>query len=143
MKKFLLFTVLCISTLSIAQTPQFSGKYEKRTNTNAGSVFEYTLDLKADGTFAYHFYRNIDATQPEENLYGKGTWKADKKSVLFTTNKATDINEKYTLDFTGSKARFVKKRVWVEGREIKKTYFLFYDSDLRTIKGLKLSKSTD
>ncbi|HBY68077.1 MAG TPA: hypothetical protein DEG69_10145 [Flavobacteriaceae bacterium] len=140
MRNVLLLFILFINTIIIAQTSQFTGEYGKLTETEAGSTLEYTLTLKHNGTFTFHFYRNIDSTQPKENYYGKGTWEADKKSVLFYTNKETDIDEKYTLNFTNTKARFIKKVPRGETATNKKTYFLFYDSEVSWIKGVKLYK---
>ena len=101
-------------------------------------MIEYTLSLKLDGTFTFHFYRNIDPTQPKENSYGKGTWKLDKKRVIFQVDKEIDINKKYTLDFTNTKARFIKKVPRGKSSNKKETLFLFYESEMFWIKGLKL-----
>ncbi|WP_147309606.1 hypothetical protein [Marixanthomonas ophiurae] len=140
MRNLLLLFILFTTIIVTAQTSQFTGEYGKRSETKEGTVIEYTLSLKPDGNFTFHFYRNIDPTQPKENFYGKGTWEADKKSVLFHTNKEADIDEKYTLDFTNTKARFIKKMPRGETATNKKTYFLFYDSEVSWIKGLKLHK---
>ena len=140
MKNTLLLIFLLCSAIMLSQTTNFAGTYEKRTKTQTGAVLEYTVSLKPEGTFTYHFYRNIDPTQPEEHFYGKGTWEVDKNTVLFYTDAETEMDSKYMYDFTNTKARFIQKKDIGNPKAPKKTYFLFYESDLRVIKGLKLFK---
>ena len=138
MKSTLHFFLFFFTSIVFSQETQFAGEYGYRSETKDSTVIEYTLSLKPDGTFTFHFYRNIDPSQPKENSYGKGTWKADKKRVLFLVDKETDIDEKYTLDFTNTKARFIKKVPRGESGNKKETLFLFYDSEIPWVKGLKL-----
>ncbi|WP_133240857.1 hypothetical protein [Marixanthomonas spongiae] len=139
MKKILLLLIAIFAiALTSAQTASIEGEYGKRTETDVGSVLEYTLSLKPDGTFTFHFYRNIDATQPKEHLYGRGTWELVRKDILFHSDETTDMDEKYTLDFSDTKARFIKKPSKNRNATEKVAYFLFYDSQLPMIKGLKL-----
>jgi hypothetical protein len=66
--------------------------------------------LKPDGTFVFHFYRNLDASQPKEHKYGRGTWKAEKnKLIYFYTTAENDIDNTHTLNFNNTKARIIKK----------------------------------
>lgn len=53
---------------------------------------DYILSLNADGTFSFHFHRNIGPSNPEENRYGQGILKFEKN-----------------LFFDGSKTRIIRK----------------------------------
>ena len=140
MKPLLPLLFFLFTSIAYSQAIQFEGEFEKRTETKEGAVHEYSLSIKPNGTFTFHWYRNIDPTQPKENKYGKGTWEVTKKKILFSTDEAADLDEKYTLNFTGTKARFIQKTPRGESTANKKTYLLFYDSDIRWIKGLKLTR---
>ena len=106
-----------------------------------GSKTKWTLTLDEDGTFLYNFYRDIVGEfNPEENFYGKGTWKAEKSLIFFYTNKETDLNKTYTVDFTNSKARYTTKSPRDTSGKVVKTSLRFYESDNTFIKGLELFK---
>jgi hypothetical protein len=114
---------------------------DKRTD---GTIFKWTLTLNEDGTFLYHFLRDLSAiSKPnkEENFYGKGTWKAEKNLVFFSSDKETDLDEKYIYDFTNTKARLIKKSPRDLSDKVVKEAILFYESDLSVIKGLKFMKT--
>lgn len=104
---------------------------------------KWTLTLNEDGTFRYHFLRDLSAVSKantEENFYGKGSWKADKNIVFFYSDKKNDLNEKHTIDFTNSKARYTTKSPRDTSDKIVKTSIRFYESDIFYIKGLELFK---
>lgn len=111
-----------------------------------GTIFKWTLTLNEDGTFLYHFLRDLSAiSKPnkEENFYGKGTWTAEKNLVFFSSDKETDLDEKYIYDFTNTKARWITKSPRdLSGKEVEES-LLFYESDLSVIKGLKFYKKSN
>ncbi len=77
LKHLFLLVLILASTTLLAQINEYAGEYGiKYELVNAG-VLEYNLSLKPDGTFIFHFYRNIDPSQPKENIYGQGKWKME------------------------------------------------------------------
>ena len=108
MKRLLVVLVIFVSSNIFAQ----SGVYViDHTNDNIdGTKTKWTLSLEEDGTFLYHFLRDLSAVSKantEENFYGKGTWKAEKNLIFFYSDKETDLDEKHKINFTGSKARYI------------------------------------
>jgi len=129
MKLLYLICALSFSIFSNSQSEVIAGKYEKISDaTNA--YIQYTLELKNDGTFEFHSYHNIEANlERESNYYGRGTWTADGKVVTLNTSQ-TDFSEKYTLDFSGTKGRFItKSRRNKSDREIP-TSIRFFKSEI-------------
>jgi hypothetical protein len=107
-----------------------------------GSKTKWTLTLNQDGTFFYNFYRKVKGGIPaEENFYGKGTWEAEKNLIFFNTDKEKDLDDKYSIDFTNSKARYITKSPRDKSDKIIKTALRFYESDQFYIKGLELFKN--
>ncbi|NJM80855.1 MAG: hypothetical protein HC854_16830 [Flavobacterium sp.] len=132
MKNILLLFFYSISFFISAQNNEYIGHYETIIKTKGGETLEYKLDLKADNTFIYHFYRNLGQTQSiDENWYGKGTWKVKNNIVYFFTDKLTDLDQKYNLDFTNTTGRFDTKN---------KSLFRFYKSNIPWIKKSTVSK---
>lgn len=125
-----------------------SGVYVIDNNHKASdsTIFKWTFTLNEDGTFLYHFLRDLSAVSKvntEENFYGKGTWKAEKNLVFFSSEKETDLDEKYIYDFTNTKARWITKSPRdLSGKEVKES-LLFYESDLWVIEGLKFYKKAN
>ncbi|PHS67512.1 MAG: hypothetical protein COB12_03560 [Flavobacterium sp.] len=141
MKKIILFLLLTFSTTIIAQTEKYAGNYEAHFDFNHNGVITYTLILKPDGTFTFHNYRKISAKNPEENSYGQGTWKVEKENVLyFHTDANSDLDDKYTIDFTNTKARYYTKSPRDKSDKIVKTKLKFFESDIPWIKGWELFK---
>lgn len=108
-----------------------------------GTILKWTLTLNNDGTFLYHFLRDLSAISKlnkEENFYGKGTWKVEKNLIFFSSDKETDLNEKYIYDFTNTKARWIKKSPRDLSDIVVKESLLFYESDLWVIERLKFIK---
>ena len=69
--------------------------------------------------------------------YGKGTWKVENKIIKFTTEK-TDLDEKHTLNFSGSTARLIKKSPRDTSEKVVPTSLQFYKSEIFWIANLKL-----
>ena len=137
---FLLVLILANTTL-LAQTDEYVGEYGiKHELLNAG-VLEYNLSLKPDGTFIFHSYRNIDPSQPKENIYGQGKWTVEKNNLIyFYTSSENDLDETHTLNFTDTKARIIKKSPRNLSKKDIKEAILFYNSEIFWVEGWKLFK---
>ncbi|MDR6966207.1 hypothetical protein J2X31_000200 [Flavobacterium arsenatis] len=139
----LLFTILLfISHLTLfAQADKVAGDYALTMNTKEGNVLEYKLTLSADGTFFFHHYSNIlKGIPPEKNYYGKGKWTVENNLVSFVSDKQTDLDEKHTLDFSNSKARFHTKSAKDKTDRIVKTRLQFLNSEIFWMKRIELLK---
>jgi len=107
--KYLLTILLFMVPLVIsAQNNATTVVYEKTYEINGGGLHKRTLTLHSDGTFVFHSYRKIKAGSPEENWYAKGTWVSKKDLYIFSADRDSDFDEKYTLDFDKSRARIFK-----------------------------------
>ncbi len=132
MKKSVLIVLIIALNFSInAQTnaEDVSGVYKVTYDaTNALIIDELTLNV--DGTFIFHQYdKHENGIPPERNHYAKGIWKLDKNLITFTASES-DFDEKYTLDFNNTKARFITKSPRdISGRDIK-TSIQFYESKI-------------
>lgn len=105
-----------------------------------GTIFKFTITLNQDGTFLYHFLRDLAGVgNPEEHFYGKGTWKKEEKVIMFFSNKE-DLNEEYTVNLNNSKARYITKSPRDKSDKIVKTALRFYDSERFHIPGLIVFK---
>jgi len=141
MKRIILILILVISTTITAQTEKYVGNYVAHFDFNENGVITYTLKLKPDGSFTFHNYRKISTKNPEENSYGKGTWKVEKDNVLyFYTDTTTELGKKNTINFTNTKARFITKSPRDKSDKIVKTKLKFYDSEIPWVKGWELFK---
>lgn len=139
--KFLLFLFLCFSS-QIYNAQDVAGVYQLKSNSKESNDFELlrTLTLNADGTFEYYNYRRIENGIPKEtHTYGKGTWIQNKKVISFFT-ESTNLDDKFTLDFTGTKARFISKSPRDKSDRVIKTALSFYESEIFWITGMKLLK---
>lgn len=122
--------LICSITLS-AQSNQFAGDYSRSLSEEGKHTIEYKLTLNQDGTFAFHSYSKIQGgTPPEVNKYGKGKWSAKDNLITFSSNKKEDFDEKYTLDFNNSTARFVTKNPRDKSDKVVKTKLQFLESDI-------------
>jgi hypothetical protein len=141
-----LFFVLatCISPFVLmAQTQSYEGTYSVRYDMKDGSLFEYQLQLRADGTFFFHAHEiHTKALKPEKNRYGKGKWTASKNLISLTTNPEVDLFDNYTLNFTNTKARIDRQSVRNKSADAVPDSMRIYDSDIFWIKGLKLTKES-
>ncbi len=135
MKLGILILFLLFSINLFAQ----SGVYVKEPINNDGTKIKWTLALNSDGTFLYHFLRDLSAVSKvntEENYYGKGTWTFEGKIVTLFSNEDDNFNGHYTLNLNNSKARYITKSPRDKSDKIVKTAIRFYESE--TIKGLEL-----
>lgn len=140
MKQLLLLLFVALNFSLIAQNKEYVGTYEYYIKDAKDDVIQYELQLNADQTFTFHFYRNIVCSIcKEENSYGKGTWKVENKIVYFTTG-TTDLDEKNTLNFTGTTARLIQKSPRDLSDKEVPTALQFYKSKIFWIENLKILK---
>lgn len=118
MKLFILLFVSLTGISASSQVNQIPGKYTLRSVHLNEVIIEYNLTLNQDGTFHFHAYTNLKERVPnEDNKYGKGRWTEESKKkfsteyieVAFSTDPKNDFDEKYTLDFTDTRARLMLK----------------------------------
>lgn len=141
--KLLITTLILISNLTLfAQSNQFAGDYQRSLSDTEGKhIIEYKLTLNQDGTFLFHSYTKIQGGVPSEvNKYGKGKWGAKNNLITFSSNKQEDFDEKYTLDFNNSTARFITKNPRDKSDQIIKTKLLFLESEIFWINRLDIFK---
>ena len=142
MKTIILLFFVTISISIYSQTKEYTGIYKRHFDINEEGRIDYKLELSPDGTFTFHNYRKISDKNQEENQYGKGTWKIEKNKVLFFyTNKKNDLDEKHTLNFTNTKARYITKSKRDKSDKEVKNHLRFYDSEISWIKGNKLFRN--
>ncbi|MGG7034755.1 MAG: hypothetical protein ACI7YS_06115 [Flavobacterium sp.] len=136
-----IFTILISSLTLFSQTDKAVGDYAFTVKTVENNLFEYKMSLSQDGTFFFHYYSNIkQGIPPEVNKYGKGKWIMKNNLISFFCDKQKDVDEKYTLDFTNTKARFVIKSPRDKTDKIIKTKLTFLESDIFWIKRLDIVK---
>ena len=137
MKQLFFVLVFSIGTSVLAQ----SGVYVNKPNNSDGTIIKWTLTLNEDGTFLYHFLRDISAISKintEENYYGKGTWILEGKSVILLSKDRDNLDGKYTKNLNNSKARYITKSTRDTSDKVVKTALRFYESV--ELKGLELFK---
>ncbi|MCW5515857.1 copper resistance protein NlpE [Muriicola sp. Z0-33] len=141
--KSILLTVYCLllSISLFSQSDNVVGGYFHTTGDKEEHLIEYSLTLYEDGTFSFHSYVNHSkGISWEENKYGKGNWSRDGKIVSFFTDKEKDIDEKHTLDFSDSKARFITRPARDKTDRIIKTRLRFFESKIFWIERMKIFK---
>ncbi|WP_291118874.1 hypothetical protein [Flavobacterium sp. UBA6135] len=136
MKKYILFIIACLSLHLSAQTEEYSGTYVFNRESEKNEVLEYKLDLNGDGTFQFTSYRT-DIGKNEYHHYSKGKWTVKNKVIHFSTEDI-DLEEKITLDFTGTTARIIKKSPRDMSDKVVPTALQFYKSKIFWIANLKL-----
>ncbi|WP_136482524.1 copper resistance protein NlpE N-terminal domain-containing protein [Cognatitamlana onchidii] len=104
-----------------------------------GTIIQWTITLNQDGTFLYHFLRVAGERNPEENFYGKGTWKIEGKVIMFFS-KEDDLNQEFTVNLNNSKARYITKSPRDKSDKVVKTALRFYESETSHIVGLTVYK---
>lgn len=141
--KLLITTLLLISNFTLfAQSNPFAGDYTRSLSEEGKHTIEYKLTLHPDGTFEFHSYQNIQGGNPSEvNKYGKGKWSSKDNVITFSADKKEDLNEKYTLDFTNSTARFVTKNPRDKSDKVVKTKLQFLTSGIDWMKKIDVFKS--
>jgi hypothetical protein len=138
--KYIIILFFTFNLTLLAQSDKYVGDYEIRYDTK-NAIIEYKLKLNSDGTFLFHSYSNhFKATPPEQNKYGKGNWKSEKKVLSFFTNKEQDFDETHTIDLNNSKARFISKSPRDKSDRIIKTALKFYESEVFWVKGMDIYK---
>lgn len=141
MKALTTLLIFISSVTLFAQSPVYVGEYALDVETVEKNVFHYKLTLAEDGTFFFHYHSIIPKGTPQEvNTYGKGKWTADNNVISFFADKQIDFNEKYTLDLSNSKARFLVKPLRDKTDRVIKTRLKFLKSDIFWIKGLEIFK---
>lgn len=132
--------LICSITLS-AQSNQFAGDYSRSLSEEGKHIIEYKLTLNQDGTFVFHSYSKLQGgTPPEENKYGKGKWSVKDNMITFSANKKEDFDEKYTLDFNNSTARFVGKNPRDKSDKVVKTKLQFLESEINWMRRIDIFK---
>lgn len=140
--KLLITSFLLIFNLTIfAQSHNFVGDYTRSLNEEGKHIIEYKLTLNQDGTFLFHSYTKMQGGNPPEvNTYGKGKWSAKDNMITFSADKKEDFDEKFTLDFNNSKARFITKNPRDKTDQIVKTRLTFVASEIRWMQRLDVFK---
>ncbi len=139
MKKLFLLLIITIGFSLSAQTENYAGTYILHLEGKDASILDYTLHLNTDNTFQFTSFQKLLDTRGEHDKYnyGKGTWKVENKIIKFTTEK-TDLDEKHTLNFSGSTARLIKKSPRDTSEKVVPTSLQFYKSEIFWIANLKL-----
>ncbi|TDE02249.1 copper resistance protein NlpE N-terminal domain-containing protein [Flavobacterium sandaracinum] len=141
MKSLLTLLFVLFNLTVFAQSNGFSGDYNRTINTTENDLLDYKLTLNQDGTFVFHYYSKIkNGIPPEVHKYGKGKWSAKDNVITFTSNKQEDFDEKYTLDFNTSKARFVTKNPRDKSDRIIKTKLTFVASAIPWMQRIDIFK---
>ncbi len=141
MKKIFTLLILISNLTLFAQTQEVLGNYKLTLETKDSSSFKYEVVLSQDGTFSFHYYSNIkQGIPPEVNKYGKGNWTINNNVISFFSDKQKDFDEKFTLDFTNTKARFVTKSPRDKSDKIIKTQLRFLDSEIFWMRRIDIDK---
>ena len=141
MKLFISAFLIISSFTLFAQSTQIAGDYTRSLSEEGKHIIEYKLNLNQDGTFTFHSYSKMQGgIPPEVNKYGKGKWITKDNMITFSSNKKEDFDEKYTLDFNNSKARFVTKNSRDKSDQIVKTKLTFLDSEIAWMKRIDVFK---
>jgi hypothetical protein len=141
MKKIFTLLILISNLTLFSQTQEVVGNYKLTLETKDSSSFEYEVVLSQDGTFSFHYYSNIkQGIPPEVNKYGKGNWTINNNVISFFSDKQKDFDEKFTLDFTNTKARFVTKSPRDKSDKIIKTQLRFLDSEIFWMRRIDIGK---
>ncbi|SFD62292.1 copper resistance protein NlpE N-terminal domain-containing protein [Flavobacterium phragmitis] len=142
--KLILTVLLLIFNLitSFAQSNSFAGDYTRSlSDTEKKHIIEYKLTLNQDGTFEFHSYSKMQGgIPPENNKYGKGKWSSKDNLITFSSDKKEDLNEKYTLDFNNSTARFVTKNPRDKSDKVVQTKLQFLESGIFWMKRIDVFK---
>ena len=140
--KLLITSFLLIFNLTLfAQSNNFAGDYSRSLGEKGKHIIEYKLTLNQDGTFLFHSYTKIQGgIPPEVNKYGKGKWSEKDNLITFSSNKQEDFDERYTLDFNNSKARFITKNSRDKSDKIVKTRLAFIESEIPWMQRIDIFK---
>ena len=139
MKSMMTIFLFLLGVTSYSQNNRYVGDYSQKLGNDKHTI-EYTLSLNVDGTFIFHSYsNNEDGIPAVVHTYGRGKWISNKEILSFYLDEKSK-SEKYTLDFSGTKARYITKSPRdTSDREIK-TRLKFYESGIFWMKGIELLK---
>lgn len=137
MKAIILFLFLFSFS---AQSQDLVGIYQWHYDLKNGGAHTRTLVLNSNNTFTFHNFRKTSAMAEEKNWYGKGSWTETKGIITFYTDKENDINEKFTYNFSGTKARFHTKHPRDKSNRDIPTSITFYQSNIPILKNFKIPK---
>lgn len=141
MKALLTFLILISNLTLFAQSDKVAADYTLTFEHKENHLFEYNLNLNQDGTFFFHYYSKIkNGIPPEINKYGKGKWTVENNVISFFADKQKDFDQKNTLDFNNSKARFIIKSPRDKTDRIIKTRLRFVESEIFWMKGIEMFK---
>lgn len=140
--RLLITVLLFLLKLNLsAQSNQFVGDYTRSLSSENHKI-EYKLTLNPDGTFEFYSYSYLQGGTPQEsNKYGKGKWSEKNNLITFSSDKKTDLDQKYTLDFTNSTARFIVKNPRDKSDKIVKTKLQFLESEIFWMRRIDIFKS--
>ena len=140
--KIIITVLILISSMTIfSQEQGIVGDYKLTLGTKDKDLLEYKLILSKDGTFHFHYYSNIKfGIPPESNKYGKGKWTVKNNIIEFLSDSQKDFDEKYTLDFNNSKARFETKHPRDKTDQIVKTKMVFLESEIFWMNRIEMLK---
>lgn len=140
-------TTICILCLLLAtssvlsQNNQVAGEYIINLIENSKHKIEYKLTLEEDGRFFFHSYSfNKQGLPQVTQLYGRGNWSLKGTIVSFVTDVKEKIDDKYTMDFSNTRARFITKPVRDKTDRIIKTRLIFFQSEIHWVKGIEMFK---
>ena len=141
MKKIFSILILLFNLTIYSQVDYAAGDYQLSFKSKNGDLNQWKLNLIGNGTFLFHYYSNVKFEIPnEKNIYGKGKWTIKNNLISFIADKEKDLDEKYTLNFNNSKARFIIKSERNKTNEIIKTRIKFLESDIFWMKGTEIFK---
>jgi hypothetical protein len=103
MKNLLIIFTILLTFSSYVQVDKYSGIYQEKSKRPTGEILEVVMELKSDGTFYCTFYQ--DQLDYKDNDKGKGKWTVKNGEIEFSAVKEFDINNEYTMDFNGTKAK--------------------------------------
>lgn len=127
---------LCVILNTLAQ----SGTYIREPKSVDSTKIKWALSLNIDGTFLYHFFRDISGeANSEENFYGKGTWESTGQLIYFYS-ESSSLSDEFTINLNNSKAKIKSKSPRDKSDKIIKSSLRFYESESIAIKGLELFK---
>lgn len=150
MKQIITFFLMITCFGVFGQLDQIPGTYFFELE-DSPHMIEYTLTLQEDGTFLFHSYRKIVQGIPqEEHKYGKGIWTIEMVQnfsttgfiVSFSTDGVKDIDKKHTLDFSGTKARFISKSQRDKSDKEVIPQLQFFESNISWMERIAINKKT-
>ena len=134
-KIYSLFLLIVTASIS-AQEVNHTGIYRWKSSAiikPGESQITRILRIEADGTFTFDRLRPSWGLNKEDHLYGKGTWTAKGKYIYFTTNPETDLDDRYTLDFTNTKGRW----------DARKNKLILYESHIFWLRRFQIKKQAN